>query len=131
MVTLNKSESEKFLKRMLYTERRPITKKEKKLAQEIMKMKTITLFEGALEDSSYVAQNGMITFKGNTTYSYKKLEEILNQCKKLKKNDILTTLYIDMSTRFKPKKNMSAMALTVKQHAHVKNMKAKRKKKNV
>lgn len=37
MVTLNKKDSEKFLKRMIETENREPTEKEKKLAQDLIK----------------------------------------------------------------------------------------------
>lgn len=80
---LNKKDSERFIKQMLYNESRKMTMKEKKLAEEIKEIGRVL----EAEKSTYVIHDGVITFTGKHSFKISKLMKILEFGKKMKKGE--------------------------------------------
>jgi len=100
MVDLNKRESRRFIKKMLETERRPITQEEKEMAEGVREIaimeKEKEIFGGAFEESNYVIKDGFVTFRGTPTFSIDRLMKILKKGKRMKKGQIMCNIWIDI-----------------------------------
>lgn len=92
MVTLNKKDSEKLLRRMIAKERAPITKAEKKLAEEVRELGRF-LDENS---SSYLIKDGIITITRPVSFKVDRLLELLKASQKLKKGQIMTSIVIKL-----------------------------------
>lgn len=104
MVTLNKKESERFIRKMIETERRPITKEEIEMAEgvrEIAVMMKENELVKELRNSNYVVKDGCITFKEGSIFTIERLTNILKMSKRLKKGQIMTSIMIDVPVRRK------------------------------